>query len=923
MRAREMHPLCCISADCPGIGGHRSPLPQEDDAAGDGGGRRPAPEGNAGSDVSVAGVLHKWTNYGKGWRLRWFSLRGCVLSYSKIRHPEHLLPAGDDVRLIGDPSPMRHRAEGGAVGGRRKPQKPIGVVRLKLCSELWILKKKNSPSYSPLQVLLALLFPQPPATLRQRERAHTFRGGTRGSRHRLVFVSVSPARLLLRLLSGFSLFLTTPSPPPGRRGRRRGFGEGGKRAASFGCGERDLISSFRESRSDDRRFYIFSATKTLHLRTDSKRHRVAWIEALVAARSTFSLRTLNERIPFLQNDISLSTDKLRKRLLEEGINEVLVKDCEQIMQSEFLQLKNFYEERLGLLTFRQFEEIHLASETAQSHEGRLQLMKNGFSGSGHGKYIEYSTTESSDDVEKQEIYELSEEDEPSFFDTKECFSESPVSHGSTLRAMDGKSLDFNSALCNLEMVPVEGELDNHPCPSIERRKKLPDPIEKEKGVSLWSMIKDNVGKDLTRVCLPVYFNEPLSSLQKCFEDLEYSYLLDRAYECGKMGNSLMRILNVAAFAISGYASSEGRLCKPFNPLLGETYEADFPEKGVRFFSEKVSHHPTVIACHCEGRGWKFWGDSNLRTKFWGRSIQLDPVGVLTLEFDDGETFQWSKVTTGIYNLILGKIYCDHHGIMHIRGNCQYSCKLKFKEQSILERNPHQVQGFVEDVMGTKHATLLGKWDDSLYYTKGDIASKVKDFKPMENASLLWKRSKPSPNPTRYNLSSFAITLNELTSELQEKLPPTDSRLRPDQRHLENGEYEKANAEKLRLEKRQRMVPCASAFSTQRFTESRKLQEDGWKPRWFEKDSEEGTFRYVGGYWEARGQKKWDDECLNIFGEFSEDLDAASSNYSLAVASHTSPFPFMASPNLNLLASPSYPIAFTSNYSINTPTCAST
>lgn len=53
------------------------------------------------------------------------------------------------------------------------------------------------------------------------------------------------------------------------------------------------------------------------------------------------------------------------------------------------------------------------------------------------------------------------------------------------------------------------------------------------------------------------------------------------------GNSLMRILNIAAFAVSGYASTEGRICKPFNPLLGETYEADYPDKGLRFFSEKV------------------------------------------------------------------------------------------------------------------------------------------------------------------------------------------------------------------------------------------------------------------------------------------------------------------------------------------------
>jgi hypothetical protein len=50
----------------------------------------------------------------------------------------------------------------------------------------------------------------------------------------------------------------------------------------------------------------------------------------------------------------------------------------------------------------------------------------------------------------------------------------------------------------------------------------------------------------------------------------------------------MRILKVAAFAVSGYASSVARPCKPFNPLLGETYEADYPDKGVRFFAEKVS-----------------------------------------------------------------------------------------------------------------------------------------------------------------------------------------------------------------------------------------------------------------------------------------------------------------------------------------------
>lgn len=74
-------------------------------------------------------------------------------------------------------------------------------------------------------------------------------------------------------------------------------------------------------------------------------------------------------------------------------------------------------------------------------------------------------------------------------------------------------------------------------PYIKRRDSLPEPKEKEKPLGLWSIIKDNIGKDLSGVCLPVYFNEPLSSLQKCFEDLEYSYLVDRALEWGKQVRS--------------------------------------------------------------------------------------------------------------------------------------------------------------------------------------------------------------------------------------------------------------------------------------------------------------------------------------------------------------------------------------------------
>ena len=120
------------------------------------------------------------------------------------------------------------------------------------------------------------------------------------------------------------------------------------------------ISSYRESKSDDRRFYIFTATKTLHLRTESKKDREAWIEALVSTRSLFSLRPLNDSLSLVPNDLSVSTERLKSRLLEEGVQEGLVRECEQIMLSEFSeiqgQVKVLCEERSNLLdTLRQLE----------------------------------------------------------------------------------------------------------------------------------------------------------------------------------------------------------------------------------------------------------------------------------------------------------------------------------------------------------------------------------------------------------------------------------------------------------------------------------------------------------------------------------------------------------------------------------------
>ena len=50
-----------------------------------------------------------------------------------------------------------------------------------------------------------------------------------------------------------------------------------------------------------------------------------------------------------------------------------------------------------------------------------------------------------------------------------------------------------------------------------------------------------------------------------------------------------------------------------------------------------------------------------------------------------------------------------------------------------------------------------------------------------------------------------------------------------------------------------------------------MQEKGWKPRWFEKDKDGISYRYAGGYWEAKENGTWE-SCPDIFGQISNDSD---------------------------------------------------
>lgn len=101
-------------------------------------------------------------------------------------------------------------------------------------------------------------------------------------------------------------------------------------------------------------------------------------------------------------------------------------------------------------------------------------------------------------------------------------------------------------------------------------------------------------------------------LQRLSEDLEYHELLDKAARCD---SSLEQMCLVAAFSVSSYSTTVHRTAKPFNPLLGETYELDrLEEFGYRSLCEQVMALPHV---HTGG------GGSNNRRNIFLSSVEHD------------------------------------------------------------------------------------------------------------------------------------------------------------------------------------------------------------------------------------------------------------------------------------------------------------
>nr|XP_046272160.1 oxysterol-binding protein-related protein 7-like isoform X2 [Scatophagus argus] len=368
-----------------------------------------------------------------------------------------------------------------------------------------------------------------------------------------------------------------------------------------------------------------------------------------------------------------------------------------------------------------------------------------------------------------------------------------------------------------------------------RRTALPAPGTDNSHIGIMTILYNNIGKDLSRVSMPVALNEPLSLLQRVSEELEYSELLDIA---NHTDDPYERMVYVAAFSISGYAWASWRYrYKPFNPVLGETYESHREDRGFRYISEQVSHHPPISACHADSENFTFWQDQRWKNKFWGKSVEIissGPVNVTLPRY--GDHYEWNKAVTCIHNVLSQQRWLEHYGEVVIKNTKSdiCTCKITFVKSRYWssDSSKNEVQGVVLNRAGEVVHRFGGLWHEGIFCDT------------LPTPKCIWKPNvQPDDHFDFYGFSHYARELNELTPQLEAVLPPTDTRFRPDQRLLEEGKVAEADKKKDEVEEKQR----------QRRKEMANRGEEH-APRFFRKaldDAGREVWLYNGTYWKLR------------------------------------------------------------------------
>ena len=197
-----------------------------------------------------------------------------------------------------------------------------------------------------------------------------------------------------------------------------------------------------------------------------------------------------------------------------------------------------------------------------------------------------------------------------------------------------------------------------------------DIVKKQSGV--FTDLAKQVAKGIFKsgpltLSLPVRIFEPRSMLERYTDWWVFAPILLK--KAGEIGNKLEAFKYVISYSLSAMYLSSGQM-KPFNPMLGETFQGEFSD-GTKIFLEHSSHVPCVSNYYINDIDnlYKFYGFYDISIEGMVKMVLTNYVtcvqkGKNNVDLkNSGQqiSFQYPKLTLG--GMIYGKRYVLWDGHM--------------------------------------------------------------------------------------------------------------------------------------------------------------------------------------------------------------------------------------------------------------------
>ena len=201
-------------------------------------------------------------------------------------------------------------------------------------------------------------------------------------------------------------------------------------------------------------------------------------------------------------------------------------------------------------------------------------------------------------------------------------------------------------------------------------------LAKQKGIigEVFKSVVANIAKGLgaVSISLPVRIFEPRSTCERLVD--RFSFATNFLTKAGEQRDPVERLKYTMAFAISGlYLGTKQE--KPFNPLLGETFQGHFSD-GTQVYVEHTAHNPPTDHFDVIGRNYRLFGYYALDGNFSWNDLIGEFRGNSYIQFNDGQVISYTQPKFILGGVMTGDRTLNWEGDLEFQDTSGYSASIR-------------------------------------------------------------------------------------------------------------------------------------------------------------------------------------------------------------------------------------------------------